>query len=172
VALLKKLPQPFFLGDFGVPGDSTANWPFPFSPRGTFFPMRIVPPDPIGLLDKRVLKNLFLPGMVLLALAPGLPARADTVPDPATKIGNFYYAAPNGIAFIKDYAAAFVIDPGGSNNAGTVAPDDSFHRILFYPDAKKVVVLPRHLLRQPTFQSFRTWSNSSGRGRGMLWSDA
>ena len=51
----------------------------------------------------------------------------------ATRIGNFYYQAPNGIAFIKDDAAAFVMNPGGSHNAGTVAPDDSFHRVVFLP---------------------------------------
>ena len=49
------------------------------------------------------------------------------------RIGNFYYKAPNGIAFIKDDAAAFVINPGGSYNAGTVAPDDSYHRVVFLP---------------------------------------
>ncbi|MGH9615318.1 MAG: amylo-alpha-1,6-glucosidase [Acidobacteriaceae bacterium] len=52
---------------------------------------------------------------------------------PSTRIGNFYYQAPNGIAFIKDDAAAFVINPGGSYNAGTVAPDDSFHKVVFSP---------------------------------------
>lgn len=52
----------------------------------------------------------------------------------ATRIGNFYYRAPNGIAFIRDDAAAFVINPGGSYNAGTVAPDDSFHKIIFSPE--------------------------------------
>lgn len=51
----------------------------------------------------------------------------------STRIGNFYYLAPNGIAFIKDDAAAFVINPGGSHNAGTVAPDDSFHKVTFTP---------------------------------------
>lgn len=51
----------------------------------------------------------------------------------ATRIGNFYFKAPNGIAFIKDDAAAFVINPGGSFNAGTVAPDDSYHRVVFSP---------------------------------------
>lgn len=52
---------------------------------------------------------------------------------PSIRIGNFYYQAPNGIAFIQDDAAAFVINPGGSYNAGTVAPDDSFHKIVFSP---------------------------------------
>ena len=49
----------------------------------------------------------------------------------ATQIGNFHYKAQNGIAFIKDDSAGFVINPGGSFNAGTVAPDDSFHSVLF-----------------------------------------
>src|SRR5690348_11138227 len=48
----------------------------------------------------------------------------------SVRIGNFYYNAPNGIAFIKDDAAAFVIDPGGSYNAGVVAPDDSYHQVF------------------------------------------
>ncbi len=51
----------------------------------------------------------------------------------STRIGNFYFQAPNGIAFIRDDAAAFVINPGGSYNAGIVSPDDSFHRIVFSP---------------------------------------
>lgn len=51
----------------------------------------------------------------------------------AIRIGNFYYQAPNGIAFIQDDAAAFVINPGGSYNAGTVAPNDTFHKIIFSP---------------------------------------
>ncbi len=52
----------------------------------------------------------------------------------AARIGNFYYKAPNGIAFIWQNAAGFVINPGGSYNAGTVAPDDSFHKIIFSPE--------------------------------------
>lgn len=52
---------------------------------------------------------------------------------PSTRIGNFYYQAPNGIAFIWKDAAAFVINPGGSHNAGTVAADDSFHKVIFSP---------------------------------------
>lgn len=51
----------------------------------------------------------------------------------STRIGNFYYEAPNGIAFIKDNAAGFVINPGGSYNAGTVAPEDTFHKVIFTP---------------------------------------
>ena len=69
-------------------------------------------------------------------------------------IGNFYYSAPNGIAFIWADEAAFVIDPVlGENrrmailfedkeegfaqahlandyNAGICAPDDSYHRMV------------------------------------------
>ena len=55
--------------------------------------------------------------------------------DSLIRIGNFYYQAPNGIAFIKDDAAAFVINPGGAYDAGTIAPDDSFHKIIFSPQA-------------------------------------
>ncbi len=44
------------------------------------------------------------------------------------RIGNYYCSAPNGIAFIRDDAAAFVIDPGGAYTPDTAAPDDSFHR--------------------------------------------
>jgi len=51
----------------------------------------------------------------------------------SVRIGNFYYRAPNGIAFIKDDIAGFVINPGGCYNAGTVAPDDSFHSVIFAP---------------------------------------
>lgn len=71
------------------------------------------------------------------------------------KIGNYYYSAPNGIAFIFDNSAAFVLEPDlGVNrhksvffdddgkgfaqahlandyNAGTVAPDDSYHHTVF-----------------------------------------
>jgi hypothetical protein len=76
----------------------------------------------------------FALGLLVLIAACSV-AKAD---DPSsTHIGNFYYQAPNGIAFIKDDAAAFVIDPGGPYNAGTVAPDDSFHRIIFVPPMQK-----------------------------------
>ncbi len=60
----------------------------------------------------------------VVALGVNLSIRA------SVRIGNFYYNAPNGIAFIKDDAAAFVIDPGGSYNAGIVAPDDSYHQVF------------------------------------------
>jgi glycogen debranching enzyme len=60
----------------------------------------------------------------VLSLAMSVTAAA------SVRIGNFYYNAPNGIAFIKDDAAAFVIDPGGSYNAGVVAPDDSYHQVF------------------------------------------
>jgi len=62
-----------------------------------------------------------------------LPAGNGEPSATATRIGNFHYRAPNGIAFIRDDAAAFVINPGGSYNAGTVAADDSFHKIIFSP---------------------------------------
>lgn len=57
--------------------------------------------------------------------------------DADIRIGNFYYDAPNGIAFIQEDAAAFVINPGGSYNAGTVAADDSYHRLVFFPSETK-----------------------------------
>lgn len=71
------------------------------------------------------------------------------------KIGNFYYSAPNGISFIYADAAAFTIDPilginrhkaiffddenkgfaqahlHNDYNAGIVAPDDSYHKVVF-----------------------------------------
>lgn len=70
-------------------------------------------------------------------------------------IGNYYYSAPDGIAFIKNHSAAFVIDPdqgvnrhkalffddegkgfaqahmGNDYNACIAAPDDSYHRQIF-----------------------------------------
>lgn len=64
--------------------------------------------------------------IMTVALGLSLSARAAS----KVRIGNFYYNAPNGIAFIKDDAAAFVIDPGGSYNAGIVAPDDSYHQVF------------------------------------------
>jgi hypothetical protein len=75
----------------------------------------------------------------------------------STRIGNFYYQAPNGIAFIQDDAAAFVINPGGSYNAGTVAPDDSFHKIIFSP----ATATPQ--LRRVEFQWSRTGDVIVGR---------
>jgi hypothetical protein len=57
----------------------------------------------------------------------------NTLAPPSIRIGNFFYNAPNGIAFIKDDGAAFVIDPGGLYDAGTAAPDDSFHESYFSP---------------------------------------
>lgn len=83
--------------------------------------------------------------------------------DADVRIGNFYYSAPNGIAFIKSDAAAFVIDPDlGANrhtavlfddkgegfaqahlandyNAGIVAPDDSYHRVVFEVSNNEIV---------------------------------
>jgi glycogen debranching enzyme len=67
-------------------------------------------------------------GAVVKSAAEPVESRAKE-----TRIGNFYYQAPNGIAFIKDDEAAFVINPGGSHNAGTVAPDDSFHHVIVSP---------------------------------------
>ena len=61
-------------------------------------------------------------------LTVGRSQSAAPAPATSTRIGNFYYQAPNGLAFIQDDAAAFVINPGGPYNAGTVAPDDSFHK--------------------------------------------
>ena len=79
------------------------------------------------------------------------------------RIGNFYYSAPNGIAFIKADAAAFVISPelgvnrhkavffddkgegfaqahlANDYNAGIVAPDDSYHRIVFELSNNEIV---------------------------------
>ena len=76
-------------------------------------------------------------------------ASADNV-----QIGNLFYSAPNGIAFIWADEAAFVIDPlmgenrrmavvfednkdifvqahlGNDYNAGICAPDDSYHRMV------------------------------------------
>ena len=75
----------------------------------------------------------------------------------ATRIGNFYYMAPNGIAFIWENAAAFVINPGGSYNAGTVAPDDSFHKIIFSPEKASA-----HL-RRVEFQWSRVGNGIVGR---------
>ncbi len=54
-----------------------------------------------------------------------------SAPSVTTRIGNFYFRAPNGISFIKDDAAAFVINPGGPYSAGTVSPNDSFHKVIF-----------------------------------------
>ena len=64
-------------------------------------------------------------------------ARGETSSSDSTRIGNFYYLAPSGIAFIKNDAAAFVINPGGPHDAGTGAPDDSFHKVIFSPSVVK-----------------------------------
>lgn len=69
---------------------------------------------------------------VSISLVTGLVC-AIWMPHSATAlvaIGNFYKYAPNGIAFIKDDSAAFVMDPGGLGSPGTVAPDDSYHAVL------------------------------------------
>jgi glycogen debranching enzyme len=65
--------------------------------------------------------------------APG-PKSVASATEPSIRIGNFYFHAPNGIAFIQNDAAAFVINPAGPYNAGTVSPDDSFHKIIFSPE--------------------------------------
>lgn len=52
-----------------------------------------------------ILKRLFI---VVIATYLYLPAAAQQTD---VRIGNFYYSAPNGIAFIKSDEAAFVIDP-------------------------------------------------------------
>ena len=91
----------------------------------------------------------WVPVTILIALsATGIGSATDV------QIGNFYYSAPNGIAFIWANEAAFVIDPVlGENrrtailfedkeegfaqahlandyNAGICAPDDSYHRMV------------------------------------------
>ena len=93
--------------------------------------------------------KLWIPTTILIALSTtGIGSAADV------QIGNFYYSAPNGIAFIWADEAAFVIDPVlGENrrmailfedkeegfaqahlandyNAGICAPDDSYHRMV------------------------------------------
>lgn len=73
-------------------------------------------------------KTLPLPFAVLAILV--FAFAGPFVASASTRIGNLYRDAPNGIAFIKDDAAAFVMDPGGSYNAGVVAPDDSYHEVL------------------------------------------
>ncbi len=78
-------------------------------------------------------------------LAIGRSQADGTASTTSTRIGNFYFQAPNGIAFIQDDAAAFVINPGGSYNAGTVAPDDSFHKVIFSPATATPHL--RHLVR-------------------------
>lgn len=50
----------------------------------------------------------------------------------STLIGNFHFQAPAGIAFIKDDAAAFMLDPGWHPNPGMAAPDDSIHKNSFH----------------------------------------
>lgn len=81
----------------------------------------------------------------LFEFTPGNPEEIASASPTSTRIGNFHFQAPNGIAFIQDDAAAFVINPGGPYNAGTVAPDDSFHKIIFSPEA--VTPHPRGFVR-------------------------
>ena len=104
------------------------------------------------------MKKEFLAAVMALS---GCMALAQTSSD--VRIGNFYYSAPNGIAFIKADAAAFVINPDlGVNrhtavlfddkgegfaqahlandyNAGIVAPDDSYHRIVFETSNNEII---------------------------------
>lgn len=106
---------------------------------------------------KNVMKRLFI---VVIATYLCLPIAAQQTD---VRIGNFYYTAPNGIAFIKSDEAAFVINPDlGVNrhkavffddegkgfaqahlsndyNAGIVAPDDSYHRIVFELSNNEIV---------------------------------
>lgn len=98
--------------------------------------------------------------IALVWLRAGAAAEGGT----GVRIGNFHYRATNGIAFIKDDAAAFVIDPerpanvsaavvgpakdggmalavrGGADNAGIVSPDGSYNRVILpQADASFVV---------------------------------
>jgi hypothetical protein len=58
---------------------------------------------------------------------------APNAPDTSTRIGNFYFATASGIAFIKDDAAAFIMDPSMNGPMPSAsAPDLSFHKTLFY----------------------------------------
>lgn len=101
---------------------------------------------------------IFVIGLIVSVTMFSLSAQTSDV-----LIGNFYYSAPNGIAFIKSGQAAFVIDPElGVNrhkavffddeakgfaqahlhndyNAGIVAPDDSYHRIVFELSNNEIV---------------------------------
>ena len=87
---------------------------------------------------------------IIMSCCLGLHAQTSNI-----LIGNYYYSAPNGIAFIKEGQTAFVINPMmGANrftavlfdeqeagfaqahqvndyNASIVAPDDSYHCIRF-----------------------------------------
>lgn len=105
------------------------------------------------------MKRFHLQLLILSVFISGFPLRVFSQ-DSSVLIGNFYYNAPNGIAFIKNGEAAFVMDPlPGENkystvvfqqtildndtaefyqnhlanpyNAGVVAPDDSYHRMIF-----------------------------------------
>lgn len=86
---------------------------------------------------------------IIIAMSSIIMASAADV-----QIGNFFYSAPNGIAFIWADKAAFVIDPlmgnnrykavlfedntggfmqahlGNDYNAGICSPDDSYHRMV------------------------------------------
>lgn len=112
-----------------------------------FFPLRASAGWPLydGDMAKRNRPVVRLAGTMLAVIGwMACAAWADEATHesgaPSVRIGNFYLSAPNGIAFIKDDAAAFVIDPGGSHDAGIVAPDDSYHRVLLtLPDSKSLI---------------------------------
>ncbi len=53
-------------------------------------------------------------------------------------IGNFLVTAPDGIAFIADNSAAFVVDTGGPYDAGIAAPDGSYNRQEFTLNGTKI----------------------------------
>lgn len=100
---------------------------------------------------------------ILILTATAWISTSGFAQDNDVRIGNFYYSAPNGIAFIKADAAAFVINPDlGVNrhkavlfdekgegfaqahlandyNAGIVAPDDSYHRIVFETSNNEII---------------------------------
>ncbi|HTJ79855.1 MAG TPA: trehalase family glycosidase [Rariglobus sp.] len=69
----------------------------------------------------------------LLSFAALLPVHAAPAASPDLRIGNFFPSAPAGIAFIKDNAAAFLLNVGvrGEFIYGLAAPDDSIHVATF-----------------------------------------
>jgi hypothetical protein len=68
-------------------------------------------------------------GSVALAAA----SRSESV-----KIGNNFVFAPNGISFVYQDRAAFVLDPGGEYFAGKAAPDNSYHETHFQANGTSV----------------------------------
>ncbi len=77
--------------------------------------------------------SLPVPRFCVLFLLLTLPLAGDTnLPVPSassTLIGNYHYSSVSAIVFVKDHAAAFVIDPGMNASAGLAAPDDSIHEV-------------------------------------------